>query len=666
MNDLQKIDALRELVFAQKNHHCFIERERFLNSRAAPENRPTDFYARLLSDMLDAVSTPIDPHDIFVGRVLEDEPLPDWQACPNKTLFAKAHICPDYERLLKKGYRGILAEITERAEKIATEEARIYAENAAVVVNAIHRFALRYANVAKDAGMIRAYEALSRVPFEPAYDLYSALQGMWLVHMIAGCYVGGRDYAFGYMDEYLYPYYQIEKEHGATDSDIATMLAGFFVKTNEICGRHPHNYRQKPVLSQSSKQYVLLDGGRANDLSVRILEAAEINNMVQPEFTVVLSDNAPSAFRTRVFEAMSVLVDKLQVYHCEKLQAFLKGKGLPPQIVSHPAFSACCTADVYLHSCREEFYLPTVQLFCQTLHEKSFSSKEELLEAFCQKVTAVCEEYLEESRLPDRDWVRCVFVMDSLLLGSCNELCDYIPYGLTYRAKNIFLPGIATLGDSLCALDRLVFDGDTPYEQFTKMLKDDFLGHEELACKIAELPRFGNDLEEDRYTVEMANALVAAVERAKHEKNEIVLPSFYSLERDTSWAEEIPATPDGKRQGKAFSENQSPVYGADRNGITALLNSLAKLPFEKTAAGGLNLTFSAKVEPPILEALVTTYFQKGGLHVGTTVLNRETLKDAMKNPEKYRSLTVRMYGFSEYFVSLSPCQQLAVLHRTVY
>ena len=138
------------------------------------------------------------------------------------------------------------------------------------------------------------------------------------------------------------------------------------------------------------------------------------------------------------------------------------------------------------------------------------------------------------------------------------------------------------------------------------------------------------------------------------------------MERENSWAEEVPATPDGKRNGKAFSENQSPVYGADRNGITALLNSIAKLPFHRTAAGGLNLTFSAKVEPEILRALVKTYFQQGGLHVGTTVLNRETLLDAMEHPEKYRSLTVRMYGFSEYFVTLSPVQQIGVLNRTVY
>lgn len=666
MKMLNKIEQLKELVFKQENDHCFIERELFLNQHLITKKDSVHFYANLFSDMLDYVSTPINENDIFAGRVVEGKPESQWEECPNRTLFAKAHLIPDYNRLLTQGYKGILAQIQENAEKIKTKTATEYLENAKIVVDAIRRFALRYADQAKKAGMIQAYNALKQVPYEPAYDLYSALQCMWIVHMVTSCYIGGRDYAFGYMDEYLYPYYKIEKEKGTTDEEISAMLAGFFVKTNEICGRHPHNYRQKPILCQSSKQYVLLDGGKANELSFLILEAAKINNMAQPEFTVVLSQNSSQDFHNKVFDAMAFLVDKLQVYNCEMVSDFLHNAGLPDAFVHRPAFSACCTSDLYLHSCREEFYVPTVQLFSKVLRENVFNTKEKLLDTFADVITTECEKYLEESRNPERDWARCVFVHDSLLVGSCNELCDYMPYGLTFRAKNIFLPGIATLGNSLCALDMLVFKGDFPYTEFVKMLEADFQGYEKLYAKILSLPKFGNDLDEDSYTVEMAERLLSAVKQVKHTKKEIILPSFYSLERDISWSEQIPATPDGKRKGKPFSENQSPVYGTDKNGITALLNSLSKLPFEKTAAGGLNLTFSSEVDADVLKALVKTYFQKGGLHIGITVYDRNTLLDAIKCPEKYKTLTVRMYGFSEYFVNLSPAQQQGILDRTVY
>lgn len=666
MNVLNKsrIEYLKEKIFEMSNEHCFIERERFLTSLGECK-KTNECYAEMLSGMLESVSTPIDEQDYFVGRVLEGAPESE-RDCPNRILFAKGHMTPNYHRLLTLGYSGILNQIRENAEKLHTEKAYHYARNAEIVIDAIHKFALRYAEAAKKAGNQRAYEVLLRVPYEPAYDLYSALQGIWLVHMIASCYVGSRDYGFGYMDEYLYPYYIKEKKNGASDDEIREMLAGFFVKTNEICGRHTHNYKKKPVLSQASKQYVLLDGGRANELSELILDAGKINCMAQPQFTVVLSENATEPFKDKVFETMTVMTDKLHVYNCELLKDFLKNKGLPKEIIDRPAFTACCTADIYQHSCREEFYLPTVQLFCNVLFNNEYSSKEDFMKAYLNAVTTECEQYLTESRMPEYDWARCVFVMDTLLLSTCNENCEYPPYGLRYRAKSIFLPGLATLGDSLCALDTLVFSGKISYKEFVTALKNDFVGYDNILNEISALSKFGNNTKEDKYTIEMAELLVNAVEQAEHMPNEIVIPGFYSLERDNTWAAEIPATPDGRKAGTPFSENQSPVYGADKEGITSLLNSLSKIPFSKTGAGGLNLTFSSEVKADILKALVKTYFQKGGLHVGISVLNRETLKDAMKHPEKYKTLTVRLYGFSEYFISLPEWQQLAVLNRTAY
>lgn len=96
------------------------------------------------------------------------------------------------------------------------------------------------------------------------------------------------------------------------------------------------------------------------------------------------------------------------------------------------------------------------------------------------------------------------------------------------------------------------------------------------------------------------------------------------------------------------------------------MKSIAKLPFDRTAGGGLNLTFAKKISHDILKALILTYFDMGGLHVGISVVDRNTLQDAMNNPEKYKSLTVRLYGFSEYFIALPKWQQIAFMNRTEY
>lgn len=665
MTDLKQIEYLKERVFDLCNDHCFVERERFLNAQPIVKEPSATYYASLLAALLDAVSTPVDKQDIFVGRAVEGPPERDLP-CPNRVLIAKGHLTPDYTRLLTLGYRGILEQVRKNATRLGTESALTYLKNAEIIVEGIRRFAARYAKAAKTAGNLRAYEALLRVPFEPAYDLYSALQSIWMVHFIQSCYVGYRDYGFGYPDDYLYPYYIEEKKRGTTDDEIRHMLCGFLIKPNEICGRHTHNYKQKPIPCQAAKQYLLLDGGKANALSELILEAAAVNSMAQPEITVLLAENAPEHFQNKVFDTMAEMTDKLQVYNCELMKNFLASKGMPAEIVNRPALTACCTFDIYGHTCREEYYMPTVQIFCDVLQSSTFRSKEELLAAFGKAVTEDCERYLTESRAPDRRWVRKVYVMDTLLLGTCNENCDYPPYGSKYRAKNIFLPGLATLGDSLAALDAFVFSGRMTYGAFMEMLKADFVGYERTHAAILALPKFGNDTDADGYTVAMAETMLTAVETAAHAENEVIAPSFYSLQRENEWAPTTPATPDGKRAGEAISENQSPVYGADTKGVTAVLSSLAKIPFYRTAAGGLNLSFSTAVPPDILKALVRTYFQQGGLHVGITVMDKNVLRDAMAHPEKYRSLTVRLYGFSEYFICLPPWQQIAVLNRTTY
>jgi formate C-acetyltransferase len=177
---------------------------------------------------------------------------------------------------------------------------------------------------------------------------------------------------------------------------------------------------------------------------------------------------------------------------------------------------------------------------------------------------------------------------------------------------------------------------------------------------------FGNDSENDSYTKLAADIFLEATNNIPLRENFYIAPGFYSLERDNSWKNEVGATPNGRKAGEPFSENQSPTYGADKSGITALLNSLSKLPLDKTVTGGLNLTFAQKVTPEILKSLVISYFINGGFHVGISVIDRNTLEDAMINPDKYKSLTVRLYGFSEYFVSLPKWQQLAVLNRTEY
>ena len=216
-------------------------------------------------------------------------------------------------------------------------------------------------------------------------------------------------------------------------------------------------------------------------------------------------------------------------------------------------------------------------------------------------------------------------------------------------------------------IDRLVFkEKRYTFGEFAGIVKRNFAHNEALLREIRHLTMFGNDTSADSYTVLAGRAFLDAVDGVQHRDNHYLAAGFYSLERENFWAADIGATPNGRLAGEPFSENQSPTYGADKNGITALLKSLSKLPFHRTVTGGLNLTFSRYMSPDILQALVLSYFRLGGFHVGISVIDRETLEDAMAHPDKHRSLTVRLYGFSEYFISLPKWQQVAILNRTAY
>jgi len=128
----------------------------------------------------------------------------------------------------------------------------------------------------------------------------------------------------------------------------------------------------------------------------------------------------------------------------------------------------------------------------------------------------------------------------------------------------------------------------------------------------------------------------------------------------------MPATPDGRRAGEPISENQSPTYGANCKGISATLLSAAALPHRRTVMGGLNVKFGGKLPAGRFTAMLDTFFDLGGLHLGLTCVDRDTLLAAQAHPERYRSLCVRVTGFSEYFCALSPQAQQEMIDRTAY
>ncbi len=664
------LGKLKELIFETDNNACFIERERILGrlGKEMQNYSETDKYAIIFSKLLAEVSTPVLDCDYFAGRVVEALPDEGMKA-PNTLLCSVGHMSFDYEKVLKMGLKGILEEIKRNSTNKGDEDSMSFARNAEIVITAIREFATRYANEAESKGLTEMAKALKTVPFEPAYDFYSALQGIWIIHMIASCYVGSRDYAFGRFDRYMLPFYEKAISEGKSKEELTKLLAGFLIKTNEICGRCTHNYKVKPVLSQASKQYINIGGETPNEFSSVVLEAAKLSNMAQPQIVVLLKPDSNAVFTKNTFEALSFLTDKMNIYNYESIVKALIKKGINEDVSKDFTYSACCTFDLNYHSFRLEHFTPAPFIFNEVLESKVYTSTNDILRDFEKSLREDIQKYVDVTEKGfGAERARKEFVLDSILLSDSAKECRYACDGnAKYSVLNIFCPGVATIGDSLMVIDKLVFkEKRYTYAEFMDIVKNNFENNEELRQEILGYTKFGNDTENDKYTVLAGKAFLDAADSVKSKDNHYIASGFYSLERENAWSFKLAATPDGRKSGQPFSENQSPTYGADKNGITALLKSISKLPLYRTVTGGLNLTFSQKMSPEILQTLIVSYFNIGGLHVGISVIDREKLQDAMKNPEKYKSLTVRLYGFSEYFVSLPEWQQIAVLNRTEY
>jgi formate C-acetyltransferase len=185
------------------------------------------------------------------------------------------------------------------------------------------------------------------------------------------------------------------------------------------------------------------------------------------------------------------------------------------------------------------------------------------------------------------------------------------------------------------------------------------------------MPKYGNDIEwVDQLAARVVDVFCDEVARVNGPEYTYQFFSCISTDRDfTTMGLHVGATPDGRCAGQQVGENQSPTEGADVNGLTALLNSVARLPFHRITGGPLNLRIhpsAVKGESGLnaFSAITRTYFEKGGMQIQVNVVSREELLAAQQNPQKYRNLCVRVTGYSAYFVQMGKKAQDELIKRT--
>jgi pyruvate formate-lyase/glycerol dehydratase family glycyl radical enzyme len=621
------------------------------------------------------------------------------------------------DKIYKKGFLDLKKEIENQLHSLdffhdpEALDKKEELDAMSIVADALMIFARRHGEKLKELAVLetdgkrkKELETLAgicfHVPAHPPRDFHEALQCYWFVHLGVITELNPWDsFNPGRLDQHLYPFYQRELEAGTLTQERAReLLHAFWVKFNNhpappkvgVTAKESNTYTDFCLINVGG---VKEDGSDAvNELSYLILDVIEEMRLLQPSSMVQVSKKNPDRLLKRALRIIKTGFGQPSVFNTDAIIQELTRQGKTIEDARKGGASGCVESGAFGH----EAYILTgyfnlAKILEITMHNgtdprtqkkigldtgelHSFKTFEQLMAAYQKQLDHFIDIKIKGNNIISRIYAKYMPVpFLSLLIDDCiANGKDYNNGGARYNTRYIQGVGLASTTDSLAALKYHVFDRkDINIKDMTAALQADFNGFAEIREKLVHhTPKYGND---NDYADDIMKQVFDMFQRAVDGRPAGPYGTHHVLMLPTTshvyFGSVIGALPDGRRAGMPLSEGISPVQGVDKNGPTSVIKSAAKLDHIRTGGTLLNQKFIPQIlkdDEGITKLLylIRSYFKMDGHHMQFNVIDADTLRKAQKNPEEYRNLIVRVAGYSDYFVDLTPELQNEIIQRT--
>ena len=663
-----------------------------------------------LYHLLDHIEVPVDPQDLLVGRILEEVPDDEGEAFFQSTIEGwdgraippwmrdGGHECFAWERLLTMGLSGLeefaRQELERRTAAGDSPETLDFLRGAVRIYQAFRNYARRYAEKARQADLLQAASNCTAVAERPPETFAEAIQLIWLIGNVYCTMLSmNPTLTFGRMDLLLLPFYRRDLAAGRlTHRQAGELIADFYYKNNILLGRGEHQMSGGGEndtgwtrnLTYDAPQYVVLGGYRpdgspaADELTELFLECVD-PRYENPVIVLRYTRDLPQHVWRLACEKMRDNAS-FMVYNDENIIPAMKHCGIDPQDAVTYTMHGCNWPDIpgierqvgYHQAVLPQYFLDALFSF-----DADIPSIDALYERFAERFRKEIEEHCDRLRQARKNWDRqapgILRVDDCFHDGPVRNARSTILGGVRYPTIVCAITSIATAADCFAAVDELLLKSrQTDLGTLRTALRGDFAEQEPLRRLLLNTPKFGQDDDRaDAHAARLLDTILHQIDSASRLDADDPVIVFRCLETDMRHIHigaRIGATPDGRRAAEPLSENTSPYPGSCKHGLTAMLNSIAKLPLQRINSGALNIRLQPKLAAgddglANLTALLRTYFDMGGLQVQLSVVDLEQLRDAQLHPERHRDLMVRITGYSAVFVDMAKHAQNEIIRR---